>query len=598
MYALSLVISMWIILFFIFVGFGLFIRRLSGIKTRGAKKLLESFWIGWVFAIFLLQLWHLYFRIDWRVFALVSMASILGLFWNYKELWLLVNNSFSKGWLCIVLLLTLLWLANKAILPQLIYDSGLYHFNSVRWATSFPIVPGLGNLHGRLASNSSYFLYVAFLEIGPLVHKSNHIANGLLLFALLTQIYISAYKLLKKSNDLQLYHIFNLLILFPVLNVDVRNIASPSPDLAFFILVIVASAQLVAFLEESKNSDEAEWAIFLVTTLAIFGLTVTHAFFVFGVSTLLLVFIVWFKRIEQNNKLLNWILISIVIGLIPWMIRGVILSGYIAYPFPIGSFPVKWRIPYESVVNMKNWILGFSRIPNVHWNKVLGNWNWIRPWTIRTFSRYDIKMPIFFTLIGCILVLFFRTRKMRYPETKKLIWLCLLPPLISLLCWFITIPDPRFGSVFFWILGVTTITIAAGYSDNNGLRNITKFYIILLLLLQIIPKEGKINFVKVIIKERNITKAFKQLQIGQRGIIKREGGNVFYDIPRAELKMFTTDSGLVVYVPKEKDQCWDAPLPCTPYPNAHLRLRKNGDMRYGFIVDLKDAHAPDIGIRR
>ena len=41
----------------------------------------------------------------------------------------------------------------------------------------------------------------------------------------------------------------------------------------------------------------------------------------------------------------------------------------------------------------------------------------------------------------------------------------------------------------------------------------------------------------------------------------------------------------VVNVPTVSDSCWNAPLPCTAYPNPALRLRRDGDLGSGFMLD-------------
>ena len=56
----------------------------------------------------------------------------------------------------------------------------------------------------------------------------------------------------------------------------------------------------------------------------------------------------------------------------------------------------------------------------------------------------------------------------------------------------------------------------------------------------------------------------------------------YQTIPSSALTEQRTDSGLIVYVPVEGDQCWDAPLPCTPYFNSGLRLRVPGKIASGF----------------
>jgi len=205
MFVLSLIISAWLLLFITFCGIGLIIRRYFGLKVYGVENLITSFWIGWAYAIFFLQLWNLLFRVDWLPLVIISIMAILGLLWNYKDLSsLFESKKFIGIFFGFILILTAVWIAELAALPILNTDSGLYHLNSIRWAQTFPIVPGLGNLHGRLAFNSSYFLYVAALEVGLWLHRTQHIANGLLMLVLFMQIYISAIRIFRCNCKLPL----------------------------------------------------------------------------------------------------------------------------------------------------------------------------------------------------------------------------------------------------------------------------------------------------------------------------------------------------------------------------------------------------------
>ncbi len=54
-------------------------------------------------------------------------------------------------------------------------------------------------------------------------------------------------------------------------------------------------------------------------------------------------------------------------------------------------------------------------------------------------------------------------------------------------------------------------------------------------------------------------------------------------IEKVELETFTTRSGLNLFIPTKRDQCWDSPLPATPHPNAGLRLRGKS-IEAGFTI--------------
>lgn len=576
--AIFLVISGWLIWFFIFVGLGFLIRRkFFDLKITNFECLLSSFWIGWAYTIFFLQLWNLYFKIDWRASLLVCIIGIIGLIWNYKDFLQVIKkgNFLQKIILFAALSFIVLWIADFAILLPMRYDSGLYHLTSISWLKSYPIIPGLGNLHGRLAFNNSYFLYVAILDFGPWIHKSQHLANGLILSVLIIQIFLSGMTFFKHHNKISLYHIFYILFLGPVLILTVTLfISSPSPDLSIYVLGILVSAKLLAFLEEQNYiKRENEYNIFFILTIVTLGITIKLSFIAFGVTSLILLFIFCLMkniREKEKNRIKKILFIYVFclgVALIPWMIRGIILSGYIAYPSTIGAFPVDWRIPFTNVIGSANSVRWWARTLGGQLNKELENWNWVMPWISRMFkieNRYftiHIAIPLFLIFINSILIFFSKyLKKYSVQNMKKNIWLFLVPSVCSILFWFIAAPLPRFAGACFWILGVGTSIIVI--NKFNVLKS--KYFKTFIISFSIILYIG-FFFIKIFV---NIP----------------EENNGFYKIPSVELKIFETNSGLNIYVPEKGDQCWDAPLPCAPGLNADLSLRREGEMRYGFKI--------------
>lgn len=579
--AIFLVLSGWLIWFFIFVGIGVLIRRkFFNLKMANFESLLSSFWIGWAYTIFFLQLWNLCFKIDWCASLLVCIVGVAGLIWNYKDLLQIIKkgNFLQKIILSSALSLIVLWIADFAILSPLVYDSGLYHLTSISWLKSYPIIPGLGNLNSRLAFNNSYFLYVSMLDFGPWIQKSQHLANGLILSVLIIQIFLSGMTFFRHSSKISLYHIFYILFLGPVLTLTVTlSISSPSPDMSIYILGILVSAKLLAFLEEQNYIiyiiRENEYNIFFILTIATLGITIKLSFAVFSVVSLILLFIFCLMKDIGNKekniikKILFIYVFCIGIALMPWMVRGIILSGYVAYPSTFGTLPVDWRIPYTNVIGMANSVLWWARTLGGQLNKELENWNWIMPWISRMFkieNRYftiHIAIPLFLIFINSILIFFSKyLKKYSVHNMKKNIWLILVPSICSILFWFIAAPLPRFVGACFWILGVGTSIIVI--NKFNVLKS--KYFKTFIISFSIILCIG-FFFIKIFV---NIP----------------EENNGFYKIPSVGLKIFETNSGLNIYIPEKGDQCWDAPLPCAPYPNADLCLRREGEMRYGFKI--------------
>jgi hypothetical protein len=54
----------------------------------------------------------------------------------------------------------------------------------------------------------------------------------------------------------------------------------------------------------------------------------------------------------------------------------------------------------------------------------------------------------------------------------------------------------------------------------------------------------------------------------------------------AQVETLRLPTGLEVLVPQQGTYaCWDAPLPCTPYPHPGLQLRHPPDLGGGFVID-------------
>lgn len=579
--AMFSVIGAWVGLSFLFISLGLLVRRAYGMRIHSRRTLLTCFWMGWTIAIILLQLWHFWLPINSHILLILVGISVLGLLWNWKDLWSLAARWTAKdSWACFVVAILTIWISNQAIRPPSTYDSGLYYIPLLRWFKTYPIVPGLGNLHGRLAFNSSHFLYVAMLDTGPWLHKSSHIANGLLLIALFVQVIPSCFTILQYKRINEPYHIFNILLLGTIFR-QARGhfISSPSPDLVVFCLGIVLSSQLLFLLDNVRSTEEKNYILLVITVIAALGLTIKLSFAAFGgVAALLALTVrcIQVHKLQEHGikKTIIWISAIVAMILLPWMIRGVILSGYIAYPLTIGTIPVEWRVPRALVIDEANWIRSWARAPHTDWHSVLSNWNWFKPWLrIMLSAQFDVVIPLILTFVAVFLTLIVkRVLKKTQHSMRTMLWVSLLPAIISLLFWFVTAPDLRFAGASFWILGASSVILALNSLTQVSCLSSLKTTSLSLGILGLSLALAIISF----------------RYYAPSPLINKPGeANGFHSVSQAKLETFVTDYGLVLYVP-DGEQCWWGKLPCTPYPKDNLRLRYAGDMRYGFELVLGD----------
>lgn len=87
----------------------------------------------------------------------------------------------------LIVLIMVIWTAQD----PMHYDTGLYHAQAIHWIEDYGVVPGLGNLHNRLAYNSAFMPFQALYSLKWHFGRSLHSLNGFLccfflIYAILT----------------------------------------------------------------------------------------------------------------------------------------------------------------------------------------------------------------------------------------------------------------------------------------------------------------------------------------------------------------------------------------------------------------------------
>ncbi len=579
----------WLATFCIFSGIGLTVRRWMGnAPASRIEHFFSCFWVGLAIGTFALQIWHFFAAINRPAFFLLLAWGGAGL-WQHarfigrlprltkKQKKALAKSQAPQphlGWSFYLPAIGFTWLVAfyASFLPSF-YDAGLYHLPVMRWVTSFPVVTGLGNLHARLAFNQSYFLYVGLLEAWT--GRGTHLANSTLLLVALLQFWISFLRVLRPVGKRRSVDIFQALMLpFIIHQVFLVFMPSPTPDLAVMVLAIICSSLLLRLLENSRDDDaEMPWSLYGLFVLILLGVTTKITFLVYGGTSLLLLLIVlWRSRralLLGNTRRLAWgVIITGLFAIIPWCIRGVIMTGWIAYPLPFGRFDVDWRLPRASLDHMRTSIMEYGH----------DVWRKASPFHRRTY----VIMPLTLAALGLIpnVVAFFRKKT---AETHPALWLLPVPCIVTLIHWYVQVPNLRFSYAFFAMLPAAVFTLWL-----RGMKNPSKVVAVYLLVFA-----GAIAF-QDISEKRTITMV-KQNRIITKRLEKVWRADKTSWLTQQSYLPFVTRSGLVLYAPIKDDRCWDTDQLCTPYPRRDLRLRKPPLVRHGFRIELFNEDEPYVG---
>jgi hypothetical protein len=573
LFALALTLLIYLVMAVAYFGWGKTLLWALGLRDQTTRSDVTLVWLGWAFTLFLFQALHFFLPLNAYV---VAPVFVVGIAMSYPD----IAKAFMRqlqdkstlarrlGILMIALAVTC-WVASRSMLPPTNYDSGLYHLQTIRWLNSFPITLGLGNLHGRLAFNQSFFTWVATLNFYPWFNHGRSIANSfLLLLTIATFVYfilpvLKRPSLLIESHPFQYVSTILALPILAYLPLYSDDLISPSPDITATLLQLVLFIMFAQELarwnkgEKPKPYDSAKLTILAATAITVKLSAIVFSSIIIGICTI---------RVWQTHRTRGAIsvILPVFVIILVLVCRGYALSGAPLYPSTIGYVSAEWSVPKEMAKEETKWILSWARQPGVHWRDVHGNWDWFQPWTRRVVRNkvgvvYPLVVSAVFGIIAMILFFIYQNARLRWFN-----WVLPSPMAVALVYWFFTAPDSRFANALFWCLSISSTLLLLALVQ--GLVKKRRFAILVCVAF-IIVNLWLIN--------STIHKCNRIKDISYDG---------WHSIKTARLVQKETASGLVVFTPKQGDQCWDSPLPCTPYFNQRLRLRISGELASGFSV--------------
>ncbi|MCC6456039.1 MAG: hypothetical protein IT328_13885 [Caldilineaceae bacterium] len=563
-------LTAWVLL-----GWGSMVTRVFRMSFPGSQQTFNQLWLGWAVALLLLQLINFVAPVNWLVTALVAVGGMLAWWFNGRTFPSLSLAPLALAY-SLILLLTAGWIAIQSMQLPAVYDTGLYHLQTIRWINEYAIVPGLGNLHGRFAFNQSFFAFAAALNGYPFLRHGYALANGFLILLLAAECW---HALFFRRGERSLAR-FAAIFILPVLAYTVLRLspASPSPDTASSVLQFLIWLHFARCIEERSPLQTGRARTHFIFILAATAITVKLSNLVFvGVIGVILLVRAWFAE-RQSLPLrlifllrLSWLPLLL---LLVWVGRSYFLSGYPVYPSTFGGITVDWAIPPERVEAEAHSISQWARYGRSV--EPESAWAWVGPWLralpsagMRTVVGYPVAITLLlYAAYGMVRWALRRGRIQPIqqvhppqddPPRPPPYGILTLPIFLGLIFWWLTAPDPRFVRSLLWLLPVIMahlllMALAQAQWGRPRLNGAIAFLIVNLAILA--------TFAAYWPQALAIAPGFAPL-------------------PRPKLAAQTLQPALTVWTPVEDDRCWDAELPCTPYIVPFLQLRAE-DLRHGF----------------
>lgn len=326
-------------------------------------------------------------------------------------------------------------------------DEGYYYMQFIKWIETYPVVPGLGNLEDRFAFNSNWHTVSALFSFSYLFKTPFYDLNGFLV--LFCCIYFSngINNIIKNKSDF----VVNILKAFAVIFLFRTQLTASSTDIPsiFFSLLALILIFEKIFLKEFNIYDNNSLIIIL---LVLYVITVKFS------SVFISLFVIYhFILIYNENKsflikhgLHSLFIFSILI--IPWLVKNIIISGYLIYPvYFIDLFDFDWKIVKETAKLQYYYVEVFAK--NISEKKTASEYaelsiiKWLPIW----FEKLNLNDRFFFlaSIPALIISVFYSFRK-KFASVDLKIVLSIL--LVCIIIWLFKNPAFRFGWQYFYII--------------------------------------------------------------------------------------------------------------------------------------------------
>ncbi|EKP05982.1 putative membrane protein [Leptospira kirschneri str. 2008720114] len=532
---------------YIFISLGILAERILKVKFQFTDRVL----VGLSVTNTLVSFVSLFLPITVSVLYIFLLFCSVFLYFERENLKSLAFDWIRKS---IVFIITFPFLLSALIFslnPPFAYDSGLYHIQSIKWIQEYSVVPGLANLHGRFGFNPNIFTIFALTSLKEIFKQEIFSVNFLVYSLLVLHSINRIYKILKQEGFTNSF-LLNSIVLFLVLE-QFMSLSSPTPDL----ISIVLPLYILTNLPKNENHSELNLENYFVSIiLSVYTISVKLSTVPLCILILLLMI-----RYKFDRKKLSIVISIMFLILLPWLIRNVILSGYLIYPFPaIDIFNFDWKVPLNAVVSEKLSITGWARNPGEGYKEAaqMKFWEWFPIWwsSISKLNRLFIIIS-FLSPIFIFIYSLFKKVKIDFQT-----FAILFTSWIGAIFWILLAPDIRFGKAFLGISAISPLFYFNFRIDffpikiSKTSKQVILVFIFIVISVFLINRRTYNRFKSFIRENSALFVRPKKIEIPQNLEFKKIQMN-----------------HLEVFIPAEGDRCYDYKIPCMPYRNHTLILR-------------------------
>ena len=274
-----------------------------------------------------------------------------------------------------------------------LYDSLVYHVGVIKWLREAGTVPGVALIHNRLGHVSSWFTLAAAFDAGPAVNRTANVPLGFALMLTGAQSALAAARIAANRSVVADWFlaIGSAALIWAVV---AGNAASPSPDVATNVLILIA-AWAVLVVSPDPTSFRRRLVPFVIALGAC-------SMKLFGVPAVLATgcYAVFAAPDERPGRpfvrraVVCTGLAAILAG--PFIVANLIASGCPAYPSTIGCVDVPWSVGASRAADYAAYVRDVARWDIRGETSTGGSISWIISWILKhpVISLLAVLSPI------------------------------------------------------------------------------------------------------------------------------------------------------------------------------------------------------------
>ena len=343
-------------------------------------------------------------------------------------------------------------------------DTGIYHAQAIRLIEEYGVIKGLGNLQLHFAYNSSYLSLCAMFTMGFMLPEKLHLHTMTGFFMVVFCCY-AVHGLLRVREHKRHGGDFARIAILLYGLTNMTGLQSPATDYGTMFMVLYILTAWISYAEEHEDETEDIAYYGYLAVLSIFTVSMK-----LSAALLVLLAILPFIRLVQRKmwKELSFFLIIGFVSFLPYLVRNVIISGWLFYPVAaIDLFDVVWKIPREymevDATQIKVWARCLFDVTRV--DDGISTWFPVW-WENRTHFE---EMLMYSEIVGAALLVFNTVHRIK-EKSLDLAWIVFQATVIlNIFLWFFTAPFVRYGLAFLFLLPLCAVGDALSMISKKNL---------------------------------------------------------------------------------------------------------------------------------